>query len=597
MTDGDTDAGDSSQQASRLWADMRRRRERGEAVRVEDYFSDPAIPKDDPDLLLDLVYGEFVLRQQAGEVPSEAEYRQRFPQLGERLDRQLEFHRALASVSSPETLPGSIGGDPRDDIPERIGKYRIIARLGAGGQATAYRAVHPDLGQDVVLKVSHLALVPGSPESQRLVSEGRILAGLRHPGLARVFDLDLSEGRPFLVMEYVPGRSLEQAGRQERLPPREAARLVAALARAVAHAHARGVAHLDIKPGNVLLAEDGSPRLLDFGLSRSRSAWIDRPDDTTEVSGTLAYMAPERTTGAPGQSLERADLFGLGGVLYFLLAGQPPFCGKTSSEVWERVHAGEWERAPLEQPGIPEPLRRACRKCLATDPAGRYGSAQALAADLERFACGPLISRRAAIAGAGLLAAAGLASWLRFAAAGKPLLPPDPRLRLLVWNGQRYGDVIRHLPLETGDEVRLETERPAGFHAVLLWIDSDGIVHELLVAEAGAEMVYPASGHAVPIKGRPGTELILLCARRGGPVDIERLRDTLAGVRDWPALPGSSVLRLGRDGVTVENTGRGPGAARRRDDPEGEVAERLRQLGAELHERCEVLVGIAVSHR
>lgn len=585
--------------ATPLWADMRRRHAQGERVRVEDYLGHPALQGNNPSLLLDLAYAEYALREMAGEAPTVAEFAQRFPQVREGLERQFAIHDALSSIDEHEAPPAPA------EAPAAIGKYRVVTRLGEGGQGTVYRAVHPELGQDVVVKVGHQQLGPDA--GGRLAEEGRALAGLRHPNLVRVLDLGSDAGRPYLVMEHIAGRNLEQVARQGHLSPVEAARLVAALARAVEYAHGRGVVHLDIKPANVLVGEDAVPRLLDFGLSRARTAWAERPDDTTDVSGTLAFMAPERLSGEQGQSLERADIFGLGGVLFYLLTDEPPFTGSSPEQVVLKAREGQWGRAQLDQPRVPAALREVCQKCLATNPAERYATAGQLAAELEAFAQAPAISRRLLIGGLVVAAAAAaLGAYLFWPPAPAPVPQPtpwdpvpDPDLKVFVKGSERMRDLVRCLPLEEDNRVRIEAGRPAGLHAALLLADSDGGVEVLATAAPGegeGKIVYP-EGEPLPIKGRPGTDLVLLCARRSGPVDVAALKARLTEVRLWPTLPGLSLLQLGRGGVKVLSTGKGLGAPRGVKDPQGEVTRRLEKLGVELRRDHEVVVGLAVAHR
>src|SRR4029077_5316076 len=140
----------------------------------------------------------------------------------------------------------------------------------------------------------------------RLLLEGRLLAQCDHPNLVRVVDLDVHEGRPFVVMEHVPGLPLEKFALEHRPGPRQAARLVAELARAVAYLHARRIVHQDIKPQNALVDDQGRPRLIDFGLARRMSAWSDDPADW--VGGTAGYMSPEQARGCAEQIGTRTDV-------------------------------------------------------------------------------------------------------------------------------------------------------------------------------------------------------------------------------------------------------------------------------------------------
>src|SRR5262249_39835795 len=173
-----------------------------------------------------------------------------------------------------------------------------------------------------------------------LVAEGRLLAELDHPNLARVYDLDFHQDRAFLVMEYVRGRSLDQYAKQEPLTPPRAAGLVAQGARALALLHRRGVLHLDIKPRNIVMDEAGRPRLIDFGLARLRHAWAAERDEADQIGGTVPYMAPEQARGQSAGLGPRSDVFGLGATLYFLLVGRAPFAGGGWKAARARARAG-----------------------------------------------------------------------------------------------------------------------------------------------------------------------------------------------------------------------------------------------------------------
>jgi hypothetical protein len=280
------------------------------------------------------------------------------------------------------------GGDSRpleagDGPPRSIGKYIVVEPLDEGGQGQVFRVVHPGLGKDLVLKLSRRPVAIAADERDRIVAEGRLLAGLDHPNLVRVVDLDFHRGRPFLVMDYVPGRHLELFAAQERITPGRAAAIVAELARVVGVVHRKGIVHLDIKPRNVLIDESGRPRLIDFGMARLRHAWADGPGGPT--GGTLAYMAPEQARGEADRIGPAADVFALGGVLYFLLTGRPPFTGKDSREVWDRARRGDLEPEALRQAGVLRRLERICLSALEADPQKRIVSADRLALELERY--------------------------------------------------------------------------------------------------------------------------------------------------------------------------------------------------------------------
>ena len=272
-----------------------------------------------------------------------------------------------------------------DEETTRIGKYLVLGELGSGGQGKVYRAVHPSLAREVVVKISHVREGVPAHVRDELAREGRLLAELDHPHLARVHDFDFHDGEPFLVMEYVPGANLEQYARQAKLGPEKIAALTAKIARAVAAVHRKGVVHRDLKPRNIMIDTAGEPRLIDFGLALADSPW--RSDARNEyVVGTLAYMAPEQAVVGADRVGPAADLFALGGVLYFLVTGKAPFKGRDFSDALAKVAANDHDRTSLDLATAPESLKAICRKLMATKPEDRYASADDAAQALERVA-------------------------------------------------------------------------------------------------------------------------------------------------------------------------------------------------------------------
>jgi serine/threonine-protein kinase len=251
------------------------------------------------------------------------------------------------------------------------GRYRLRARLAAGGMGAVWVADDAVLGRQVAVKVLGEALAGDGLAAERLRREARAAARLGHPGVARVLDLGEDGGRPYLVMELLRGESL--AGRLARagaLPPAEAARVVAAAADALDAAHRAGIVHRDVKPGNVFLTRDGEVKLLDFGIaSASNEAALTGGD----LIGTAAYLAPERVLGH--DATPAADVYALGVLLYELLAGRPPFAADSGMALaMAHVHA---RPVPLPEaaPSVPPSLAAACEQALAKDPAARPAAA------------------------------------------------------------------------------------------------------------------------------------------------------------------------------------------------------------------------------
>jgi eukaryotic-like serine/threonine-protein kinase len=247
-------------------------------------------------------------------------------------------------------------------------KYTLLEELARGGMGTIYRARDTALHRDVAIKV--LTLPELSPrDAERLLLEARILARLEHPGIVPVHDLGaLPDGREYYVMKLVRGRTLDDA--TAAVPLRERLRIVEHLCQTMAFAHARGVLHRDLKPANVMIGEFGEIVVMDWGVART----ADLEECHGTILGTPGYMAPEQAAGRLDEIDERTDVFGLGGILFFLLTGEAPPEGAAGAKRGDR-------------PGraIPKPLRAVCRRALAPQPADRYPSVMELSRDLVRF--------------------------------------------------------------------------------------------------------------------------------------------------------------------------------------------------------------------
>jgi hypothetical protein len=461
-------------------------------------------------------------------------------------------------------------------LPPCIGKYRVVARLGGGGQGEVFRAVHPDLPErDVVIKWGRR--LP-APIQQRLLAEARTLARLEDPGLVRVYDVGEQEGRPFLVLEHVEGRSLHQEVRQPLRSTREAARLAVQLAAILSRVHGEGVLHLDLKPANVLIETAGRVRLIDFGLAWREEAYGLGAAGCL-LGGTVAYMAPEQARGDEKRIGPWTDVFGLGAVLYELLTGRPPYQNQPGG-----LTAGEQARQGLVvpprqiNPRVPRALERICLKALAKEPEQRYASA----AEMERALRGHLRRRflTAAILGVVGLAAAvvllvvagafGLWSLPRPATPGPAAAPLALHLNLSAakkGNDQRLFalDELNVLPLRAGDGLRIEarSSRPAYFYA--LNMDAEGKVwpmypwrnddwEDVPEEEPRDFFSIPAAGKgdAARLRAGPsGVESVVVLARETRLTAGERdlLRKSLG---EWPKEQGAfdplrGVVNIGVD--------------------------------------------------
>jgi serine/threonine protein kinase len=263
-----------------------------------------------------------------------------------------------------------------DRAGDRLGPYRIEARLGQGGMGVVFRAVHEGDGRTVALKLLRDELAADDAFRRRLAREARAAAEVDHPNLAPVLEAGEADGRLYLAVRYVDGRSLaERLAAAGPLPVAGLVRLAAEVGDGLDALGQRGIVHRDVKPANILLAAGGSAVLVDFGLAKSR-AWtvLTRPG---QVLGTLDYLAPELIRGEPAGPM--SDLYAFGCVLYECLAGAPPFAGRGVL----RAGMAHLEEAPGDpaagRDDVPPALSWAVRQALAKDPARRPPSGAALA--------------------------------------------------------------------------------------------------------------------------------------------------------------------------------------------------------------------------
>jgi serine/threonine protein kinase len=280
----------------------------------------------------------------------------------------------------------------------RLGPYGILRLLGSGGMGIVFaaRQVHP--GRVVALKMLPSGPASGWQRLARFHGETEVVARLQHGNIVPVYEVGEYDGRPYYTMEYLDGGSL--AGRLAAAPlaPRAAAELAQTLARAVHFAHERGFVHRDLKPANVLLAADGTPKIADFGLAKQLGEHAGDPaapyrTESGAILGTPGYMAPEQAEGKKEVG-PAADVYALGAILYECLTGRPPFKAATVLETLDQVRGQEPVPISRLQPRVPRDLETVCLKCLAKEPARRYGSAAALADDLGRFLRGEPIRAR-----------------------------------------------------------------------------------------------------------------------------------------------------------------------------------------------------------
>jgi serine/threonine protein kinase len=325
--------------------------------------------------------------------------REHFGELGASQD---DTPPALASLRSQREHLAGLGAQRGTEpalratapaaVPQVEG-FEVLGTLGRGGMGVVYKARQSGLDRLVALKVIVAGRHVGPSELSRFHREAEAVARLQHPNIVQVYEIGEQEGVPYLALEFVDGGSLADRLDGTPLAPERAAEWVLCLARAVEHAHRRGVLHRDLKPANVLVTSDGTLKLTDFGLAKRLD--VDGGETTTGmILGTPSYMAPEQAAGRVHEVGPAADVYALGAILYELLTGRPPFKGATTLETLEQVRTHEPVPPTALQPRVPRDLETICLKCLQKEPRHRYASAEALADDLQCFLAGEPISAR-----------------------------------------------------------------------------------------------------------------------------------------------------------------------------------------------------------
>jgi eukaryotic-like serine/threonine-protein kinase len=277
--------------------------------------------------------------------------------------------------------------------PTSFGRYVVQSRLGVGGFGTVFLAKDPQLDRPVAIKVPRGESAQSKLGLERFAREARTIAQLRHPNIVSVFDVELDGEPPFIVCDYVEGETLGDRMRKSPLSFRESAQLIADVALAVDYAHESGVIHRDIKPSNIMIASDGKPRLMDFGLAKREA--IDNTVTTGHaILGTPAYMSPEQAWGSKRGPIDRrSDIYSLGTVLYQLLTRELPFHGEPRM-VLRQVIEDDPKRPRTLNADIHRDLETICEKAMQKEPRSRYQTAGALADDLNHWLRGEPIEAR-----------------------------------------------------------------------------------------------------------------------------------------------------------------------------------------------------------
>src|SRR6184192_1545150 len=333
---------------------------------------------------------------------------------------------------SEETLEDVLGELDVRDAEWRVGDYQILEEIGRGGIGVVYRARHRR--RIVALKRA----LPYHAESRETLArfrrEAQAAASLDHPNILPIYEVsECDDGLPFFSMKFAGGGSLLEAAPALRGEPRRAVALMAKVVRAVQHAHAQGILHRDLKPGNVLLDGRGEPLVSDFGLAK----WLDTSSHLTRtltIFGTPGYIAPEQVNGSAGKLGPTSDVYSLGAILFDLLTGRPPFLGEHALKVIQQASEKPAPKLRTLVPGLDRDLETICAKCLEREPGARYRSAGALAEDLESWLEGRHIVARP------VSPAARAWRWTRrnpvVAGMAALLLVLGSTIGVMIWNGE-----------------------------------------------------------------------------------------------------------------------------------------------------------------
>ena len=352
--------------------------------------------------LAELVGAEYRIRRIWGDRPDLGECLGRFPALAQvlpdhlgRIDDEIaREYLGQGSDSEARPMAAAVPNVRSEASGELIVEgLEILGELGRGGMGVVSKARDVRLGRLVALKTIYETQRAAPEALERFRLEAQAVARLDHHNIVQIHEVGEQRGRPYVVLEYVAGGSLEVRLKENPLAPRQAAELVATLAVAVDAVHRAGIIHRDLKPSNILMAVDGTPKVSDFGLAKL----LDEDSARTasgELLGSPCYMAPEQAAGHARQVGRGTDVYALGVILFEALTGRPPFLGQSRQETLNLIMSTDPVPPRRLRPEVPRDLDAICLKCLEKDPRHRYATAADLAADLRRYLAGATVQAR-----------------------------------------------------------------------------------------------------------------------------------------------------------------------------------------------------------
>ncbi len=340
--------------------------------RIEDYIQ--AEPDLDPHLLKELLQLELELLRKRAEKPQWEAYRERFPNHATIIDEAFGLGRTELDRTKPE-----ISEEADESMPDQIGRYEVIKRLGQGGFGVVYLAHDPKLDRSVAIKLPRRERFETSEQIESFIREARIAANLKHAGLVAVYDVDELDGLPFIVQEFIDGPNLAKWAREHEPRFHEMVRILASISEALGYAHQKGLTHCDLKLANVLMDASGEPHVADFGLAvheKNQALWEGKR------FGTPDMMAPEQVRGEGHRLDGRTDIWAVGVMMYELLVQRRPFSNADKQKLFDDIKHHDPKTPTMIDRSVPKELERICLKCLSKRARDRYNSADQLREDL-----------------------------------------------------------------------------------------------------------------------------------------------------------------------------------------------------------------------
>ena len=349
----------------------------------------------DRDQQLEAVIADYIRACESGLSPDRREILERHPEHADELRQFFGQRDRMNQMAEPirgfgDALAQAVG--PGQQL-SYVGNYELLEEIARGGMGVVYKARQTTLGRIVAVKMIVSGRLATEQDVQRFHVEAEAAAGLQHPNIVSIHEVGQHEGFHYFSMDYVEGRDLSAILRENLLPAKQAATYVRQMAEAIHYAHQQGTLHRDLKPSNILIDSHDQVRITDFGLAMRVEGNSDLTR-TGQIVGTPSYMPPEQARGQRSLIGPGSDVYALGAILYECLTGRPPFRSDSVIETIQQVIHVEAASPRLLNPGVVRDLETICLKCLQKDPHRRYGTAQSLAGDLQRYLDGrPILAR------------------------------------------------------------------------------------------------------------------------------------------------------------------------------------------------------------